>query len=377
MDLSINNVINIQVSQPGVGAGEYNTSNLALFTRETAQASFGTDGYKLYLGPTDVAADFGTDSTVYKMALAIFSQQPNILANNGYLAVIQFDDGSGTETLGEAITRTVDTIHYFGALSTEMVSETDGKAAAAVVQPLSKIIGVVSRTETDLDADGYFDDIRLAGQTHTRCLYHGSDNDEEALLMLASYFGRGLSVNFQGANTTITMQLKDLAGVIPTGISQTIVNKAKAVGADVYASIQGVPKLLTSGANEFFDDVYNLLWFTGSLEIAGFNLLAQTSTKIPQTEPGMDSLKSAYRKVCEQGIINRFLAPGSWTSPDTFGQQADFYENILQRGYYIYSQPVAQQNPTAREAREAPLVQIAIKYAGAMHSSTVIVNINK
>ena len=92
MDLSINNVINIQVSQPGVGAGEYNTSNLALFTRETAQASFGTDGYKLYLGPTDVAADFGTDSTVYKMALAIFSQQPNILANNGYLAVIQFDD---------------------------------------------------------------------------------------------------------------------------------------------------------------------------------------------------------------------------------------------------------------------------------------------
>lgn len=375
MDLNINNVINISVLQAGAGAGAYNTSNLALFTREASEASFGTDGYKIYLGPGEVATDFGTDSDTFKMANAVFSQQPNILANRGYLVVIEFD--GALETIGEAITRTQDLVQYFGIISAELVSEADGKAAAAIVQPLNKILGVVSRTPADIAADGYFDDIRISGFDKTRCFYHAVDNDTDALLMLASFFGRAFSTNFAGSNTTTSMHLKDLRGVLPGNMNQTDLNAAQLAGADVYISIQGVAKTFTSGANEFFDDVYNKAWFVGSLEIEGFNFLAQTSTKITQTENGMDALKSVYRRVCEQGVVNQYLAPGSWTIPDTFGNQADFFDNIAERGYYIFSQPVSQQASSAREAREAPLVQIAVKQAGAIHSSSVIVNINK
>ena len=44
-------------------------------------------------------------------------------------------------------------------------------------------------------------------------------------------------------------------------------------------------------------------------KLAGFNYLAQSSTKIPQTEAGMDGLKGAYRAVCQQAVANQNPAP--------------------------------------------------------------------
>lgn len=480
-NLSLSNVINISIAQAGQGIGAYNTSNLGIFTREVPDPAF-DDGYKIYLEPTEVAEDFGSDSETYKMALGIFSQQPNILANSGYLVVmtmlesdagtnavqslsfpqtpdagvfrLAFPGGStadlafgisagqlqtairlisgmgsalvtgsvgagfsidtgikavlanatitnntltasatpvvpvvatttpgvaptAAETLAEAILRTSSMIQYFGILITEVLIEADLDAAAALVQTLNKLLGVVSRTAADLEPNGMFDDIRLAGQNKTRCLYYGSDNDSDALVMCASYFGRLLSVVFSGSNTTITMHLKDLVGILPDpSLTQTQLNKALVAGVDTYPSLEGVPKVFCSGANDFVDQVYNLGWLVGALQIAGFNLLAQTSTKLPQTEQGMDTLKGAYREVCEQGVTNQYLAPGRWTSPTTFGNQADLLANISQRGYYIFSVPVNLQSPTDRAARIAPLIQIAVKEAGAIQKSNVIVNIN-
>ena len=113
------------------------------------------------------------------------------------------------------------------------------------------------------------------------------------------------------------------------------------------------------------------------MEVAGFNVLAQTQTKLPQTEAGMDVLKGGYRTVCTQSVVNGMVAPGSWTSPDTFGNPEDFKRNIEEQGYFIYSQPISQQSSVDREARKAPVIQIALKLAGAVHSSDVIVNINR
>ena len=159
---------------------------------------------------------------------------------------------------------------------------------------------------------------------------------------------------------------------------KTYLNDALLAGADSYPSLQGVPAVFTSGANGgFYDSVYNLQWFVGALQVAGFNYLAQSSTKIPQTENGMDGLKGAYRAICEQAITNGYVAPGTWNSPTTFGNQADLIANITQKGYYIYSQPIALQSQTSRVARQAPLCQIAIKEAGAIQSSSVIIYVNQ
>lgn len=468
-ELALTNIINISVAAAQTGAGEYNTSNLALFTEEAFDSdTFGDLGYKIYLSPQEVATDFGTSSKTYAMANAIFSQQPNILAGGGYLVVIPLivevqtitpsaAPASGTyvinfggdqtaavnwndtaaqiqakvrtltglesavvtgtlatlvtvtfngyygnaalmtitsntlnggitltvdqltagEVIADAITRTEDLVQYFGVMVDVILGSSDTDGAATVIQALNKIMFVVSRDSNDIQPGGTLDDLRSAGFTQTRGLYYGADNDEDALVMMASYASRGLSVNFDGSNTTITMHLKDLTGVEPDpSLTQTLLNLAQAAGADVYASFQGVAKVFCSGENSFFDQVYNLRWFVGALQIAGFNFLAQSATKVPQTEAGMDGLKKAYRDICEQAVTNQYSAPGSWNSSTTFGVQSDFLQNIAQRGYYIYSQPVSQQSQSAREDREAPLVQIALKEAGAIHSSSVIVYVN-
>ena len=98
--------------------------------------------------------------------------------------------------------------------------------------------------------------------------------------------------------------------------------------------------------------------------------------KIPQTETGMDGLKDAYRKVLAQAVSNGILAPGAWNSSTVFGNVANLHANVLSIGYYVYSQPVDQQLQTDRAARKAPVVQIAAKEAGALHSSSVVVQVN-
>jgi hypothetical protein len=292
------------------------------------------------------------------------------------------------ESWGTAVTRTQGLVSYLGCAVNELysvVGQTDTLAAAAIIQALNySCLGfIVSNSSTDVANAGAASLITAASDSCMRFLYYGDTTTVggiegiNALLFLGSYVGLALSTNFSGSNTTQTMHLKSLSTVVadPT-MTQTILNNCIANGADAYPSIQGVPKVFCSGANQFYDQVYNLCWFVTALQVAGFNYLAQSSTKIPQTEAGMDGLKTAYRGVCVQAVSNQYLAPGTWTSSTTFGNQVDFLNNIKQLGYYIYSSPVAQQSAANRAARQAPLVQIAAKQAGAIQSSTVIVYVN-
>jgi hypothetical protein len=121
---------------------------------------------------------------------------------------------------------------------------------------------------------------------------------------------------------------------------------------------------------------YSNLALKFALVTAGFNFLAQTNTKVPQTETGMNGLKTSYSVIMEQFVNNGFIAPGSWTSSETFGSPEIFKQNLLDRGYYIYSAPIVSQSSVDRAARKAPLVQIAVKRAGAIHHVDTIVVIN-
>lgn len=479
----LSKVITISVSAASAGVGEYNTSNLAIFTDEVPGNTFGTLGYSLYDSPDSVATDFGSASKTYGMALAIFSQQPNILVGGGQLVIIPLTvaqqtlafsgvaasgafvlnyGGNATgslaytssaaaiqaalqalpglsrvtvtgsiasqsvvvtmdgvygaapsvltvtsdtlqtagsvavtiavtntragQALGAAITASVGLVQYFGILcdaSLAEIGQTDLLAAAAVIQPLNKIGFFVSYTAADVAPGGMIDLLRSGSFTQSRGLYYQDGSTVglvvgwNAVMMSAAYAGRALSTNFDGSNTTQTMHLKTLISIQPDpNITNTILTQAIAAGADTYISMLGLAAVVfTSGTNKFFDQVYNLQWFIGALQVAGFNFLAQAATKIPQTESGMDGLKGAYRQVCQQATANEYLAPGTWNSGTTFGNLTDFINNIAQVGYYIFSSPIATQSQASRQARNAPLVQIAIKEAGAVQESTVIVNV--
>src|SRR5580698_1810957 len=107
-----------------------------------------------------------------------------------------------------------------------------------------------------------------------------------------------------------------------------------------------------------------------------FNALAGVSNKIPQTEGGMTFLKGQAAVVCQQAVLNGWVAPGSWTAAVPFGNPADLARCISDYGYYIYSQPIASQTNANRVARIAPTIQIALKMAGAIHFVVVNVLVN-
>lgn len=376
--LDLSNVINITLQGTPSLLSAPNINTIALISQEVPLDYDEGQAYRIYKNLTDVATDWGTSSNAFKIATAFFSQQPNPLGTNGYLAIIPRVQTPSLESIQDAIVRTINLVYYAGILIDEELDGTTFASLTAYVQGLDKLIFYASSNQSDFAPGGMLDLARQAGKTHARCLYYNDGVAIDTQEMAAAYAARGMSTDFTGSNTTQTMNLKVLSGLEPdTTLDQTDVDAAIAAGVDVYVNIGGLSSLYTSGGNGWFDEIYNELWFKLALQTAGFNFLRASNTKIPQTEIGMDGLKNAYRVVCQQAVNNGFLAPGSWTSPDVFGNPELLIQAVAGIGFYIYSSPIGLQSQADREARQAPLIQIAAKAAGAIQKSNVIVAVNQ
>lgn len=285
---------------------------------------------------------------------------------------------AGLETIKDCILRTVNFIPYFGLIYNEKMSDANLTEVANLVQALDILQFVGSNLQADIA--GIFTTILNSGLTQTRCLYY-SNSENDSLDFAAGYASRGLSVNFSGTNTMLTMHLKEITGLVSdpvfsTTSAQTRYDELKAAGVDCYADF-GVPGVACFGLNKYFDEIYIELAFKLQIRVSGFNFLKQDPFKIPQTEKGVTGLKGAYRKICQKFVTNGSFAPGTWIGSTFFGDPEDHVRNIEEFGYWIYSLPVSQQSANDRGARIAPSVQIACKSAGAIHSSDVLVYIER
>lgn len=377
LDLGANDY-NINVAVDGGAAADLLIGELDLTSLETAEASLNS--------PAVTAAGL-----VFTLSGALNSAQVTLktVSTGATAAIVIGTAGTGTdiapglklsgsatgadaglERIKDAILRTQGSVNYFGIVYNEKMSDADLQEVAATVQSLDKFQAVASNLTADIG--GVFTTIKDLGYTQTRCLIH-TGSEDEALDFAAAYMSRLMSINFNAANSALTMHLKDMVGVLPdTGMNQGFLDAAQKAGVDFYGDF-GIGKVFTSNANLFSDQVYTRLALKVDLQIAGFNYLAQTTTKIPQTEEGMDGLKGAYRGVLAIHTTAGVYAPGTWTGSTKFGDPADHDRNIEEFGYYIYSQPVAQQSQAERDTRTAPLAQIAAKESGAIHGSDLSV----
>lgn len=281
---------------------------------------------------------------------------------------------SSGETIPQALTRTSGLVAFCPFMTNLNLEDAAILAAANAAQALDNLFFAHFSSLTDVA--GIITTIQQATDQKTRCLLY-TPGQAAANLEKAAYAGRACSTDFTGSNTMATMNLKTLATITPDpGISQSVYANLNAAGADAYVSYAGVPAVYSTGGNDYFDNQYANLALKFALQTAAFNYLAQTNTKVPQTEPGMTGFKSALIAIMQQFVTNGELAPGQWNSSETFGDPQIFNQNIQQNGYYVYSQPVAQQNVAQRDARVAPLVQIAGKRAGAIQSANIIVVLN-
>ena len=214
-------------------------------------------------------------------------------------------------------------------------------------------------------------DIKLSGLTNYRMLFSAANNRR----MAASYMARNHVVNFNAENSALTMHLKELSVAAET-YTEGEIAQAKAVGLDVYTTIKNVPVVLTSGENDFVDNRYNMIGYIDAVQTDLFNLLKQTSTKIPQTVRGVNQEIDQLEKTSRGFVRAAVISPGTWSSPDYFGDLDTFNRSIEQNGFYFLAGKLSDQAQVDRQARKSPVIQGAIKNAGAIHSCSVIINFN-
>lgn len=322
---------------------------------------------------------FGTTSTTYKMANAIFAQNPNILNGDGYVVVAPYTDNA--EGTAAAIARIAAQVYTEGILTTRDLTDAEAIAASTAVEAMPNNILFITATDTAaLAASGLFDTLKNNKQTRKLLYTYGADataKKENAKLFAAAFASRGLSVNYGGSNSTITMTYKDLAGVpVDTNITETILATCETVGADVYCSIEGLAKVISfKQGGQYFDELTNQIWLRTTIQTTVANVLFTTRNKIPQTTQGVNSLVNAIYTVLNQGVVNGMIAAGEWHSADTFGVFEDFQRGIRTFGYYVYYTPIAEQSQADREARKCPVISIAVKLAGAIEHANVMIYI--
>lgn len=194
---------------------------------------------------------------------------------------------------------------------------------------------------------------------------------------IASFFGRAFSVNFNANRSTITLMYKQEPGVTGEDLTENEAAVLKAKRCNVFVDYVNDTVIIQYGVMSgpaYFDETHGLDWLQNAIQTACYNVLYTSTTKIPQTDAGVNQLTNAIGGVCDQAVNNALVAPGVWNA-DGFGELQT--GQFLKTGYYIYAQPIALQSQSDRETRAAPPIQVAVKLAGAIQSLDVIVDVNR
>jgi hypothetical protein len=278
------------------------------------------------------------------------------------------------ETKLEAVTELKSLTNFKGGMFIDNPTDVESKDLAEWAQANNTLMYDVFNADANLDIDpaNVVWDIKLSSLTNYRMLFSKANNRK----MAASYMARTHVVNFNAINSALTMNLKTLS-VAAEDYSQSEINAAKAVGLDIYTTIKLTPVVLTSGANDFVDNRYNLLAYVDAVQTDLFNVLKGTSTKIAQTTAGVQKLIDQSEKTTRNFVTAGVFAAGTWSSPDSFGDLDTFNRNISDNGFYWLAGSLAEQPQSDRELRKSPVLQGAVKLAGAIHSADIIINVNK
>ncbi|EPY9203202.1 DUF3383 domain-containing protein [Morganella morganii] len=313
---------------------------------------------------------------------------PSAGTDGSYLgSLMKLDEHAGglivapqaAETVQEAVAVMSDISGgWYGLIiADDSLSDDDVLAVADLIEsdPLSRIYGHTVMNTTVLDADIDTDiGSKLKAGNYSRTFWQYTSGKK---YVAASLFGRMFTVNFNGNNTTITLKFKQE----PTVTAETLrVSQAAAIDAkngNVFVKYQNDTAIIQQGVmanGDFIDERHGLDWLQNYVQNNLYNLLYTRTTKIPQTDEGVTSLLTNVEQSLDQAVTNGFVAPGIWGG-DPFG--ALNTGDMLTKGSYVYAPPVSTQAQSDREARKAPVVQCAIKLAGAIHYSDIIINVNR
>ena len=292
---------------------------------------------------------------------------------------VTIQTGTDAETPVDAVSILANTSAvWFGCMfaSNTLVTNEQAIEVAGLIEGLSldRIYGVTI-TSPDVLSASVTDDLasQLKALKYNRTFTQYSEN----IYAVSSFMGRAFSVNFSANRSTITLMYKVEPGVNAEYLSETQAQTLKMKNCNVFVNYVNDTSIIQYGvmsSGAYFDEIHGLSWFKDALQNAEYNLLYQSTTKIPQTDAGQNQLIATAAAVCDEAINNGLVAPGQWNA-DGFGQlqRGDY----MPSGYYIYTPPIFLQDQSIREQRIAPPLQIALKLAGAFQELDILVSVNR
>lgn len=303
------------------------------------------------------------------------SGQTKLNAANSQALVAGFDAESPVECAAILANKSA---AWYGLMFQASVQPTDDQAVDVATfinaQSIKRIYGVTITNTNVLSALVTTDlasRFKALGYKQVFCQY------SQNAYAIASFFGRGFTVDFTAQNTTITLMFKQEPGVVGEDLDFTEAATLQDKRCNVFVDYVNDTTIIQYGVMSgpaYFDEVHGLDWLQNALETANYNVLYLSQTKVPQTDAGSNQLTNASDAVCGQAVNNGLLAPGTWNGP-SFGELKT--GQYLKNGYYIFMPSFATQSQSDRDARKAPPMQIAVKLAGAIQEVDILVSVNR
>lgn len=375
--LPVSNVVNVDVIMSPVAATGRNFGALLILGTSTVIPV--TERIRQYSAIEDIGDDFGVDSPEYEAATIFFSQspKPTLVYIGRWAKTLAEGEAGAVETLLQAVNACLQYTNWYGlaiADSADLVeADVISVAAAIEASSLSRILAVTTDDVNVLVA-GNTDNIgyKLKAAGYGRTFWQYSSSSKYAAI---SAFGRAFTVNFTGNNTTITLKFKTEPGVTYETLTTTQAAAIDSINGNVYVYYANDTAIIQQGVmanGDFFDERHGLDWLQNYVQTNLYNLLYTSNTKIPQTDAGVTRLMTNVEASLDQAVNNGLIAPGVWNG-GPIGQIES--GDTLTKGYYVYADAVANQAQSDREARKSPVIQAAIKLAGAIHYGDVQINV--
>ena len=375
--LPVSNVVNVDVIMSPVAATGRNFGALLILGTSTVIPV--TERIRQYSAIEDIGDDFGADSPEYEAATIFFSQspKPTLVYIGRWAKTLAEGEAGAVETLLQAVNACLQYTNWYGlaiADSADLVeADVISVAAAIEASSLSRILAVTT-ADVNVLVSGNTDNIgyKLKAADYSRTFWQYSSSSKYAAI---SAFGRAFTVNFTGNNTTITLKFKTEPGVTYETLTTAQASAIDAINGNVYVYYANDTAIIQQGVmanGDFFDERHGLDWLQNYVQTNLYNLLYTSNTKIPQTDAGVTRLMTNVEASLDQAVNNGLVAPGVWNG-GPIGQIES--GDTLTKGYYVHADSVENQAQSDREARKSPVIQAAIKLAGAIHYADVQINV--
>jgi hypothetical protein len=371
--LPYNRVVNVNLTRNDNFPSRRGFGTLIILTTDDVTGEVdATTRTKLYGTIDEVVEDYATSTSVYKAALAAFSQNPRpVQIKVGYV----IDDGTMTAAELQAqldLVNNYDGDWYFVTVDSTLrdIAAIDG--LIEWIQAKNKLAIIDSNASgTESSADTATVAARNKNEFDRSGVFYHTDAAMYGAASLAAYMA---TRNFDDADTAYTAKFKALPGVSSVNLASAKISaitgftpgigQSSATGhmANTYIDIGG-QKFVVEGStltqNVFLDEIHAQDWIIARTEEELLAILLNNA-RVPFTDAGMETLASAVRTVMQAATRAGLIAQDL---NDVTGE----YEPAVT----ITVPSVFDVTESQRKSRVAPAIVCRFRYAGAIHYATV------